>query len=53
MTEYFARLERQTISMNVISHVSANQVRRVVMGYEARPASASLISSSLTEGEVS
>src|SRR5262245_949715 len=37
--EYFGRLERQGISMNLISHVSAEQVRRVVMGYEARPAS--------------
>ncbi|MGE0450902.1 MAG: amidohydrolase family protein [Vicinamibacterales bacterium] len=37
-TEYFARLERQGISMNVISHVSAEQVRRVVMGYDPRPA---------------
>jgi N-acyl-D-amino-acid deacylase len=37
-TEYFARLKRQGISMNVISHVSAEQVRRVVMGYESRPA---------------
>lgn len=37
-TEYFARLERQGISMNVISHVAAGQVRRVVMGFEARAA---------------
>ena len=37
-TEYFARLERQGISMNVISHVSAEQVRRVAMGYESRAA---------------
>jgi N-acyl-D-amino-acid deacylase len=37
-TEYFARLERQGVSMNVISHVSAEQVRRVVMGYQARAA---------------
>jgi N-acyl-D-amino-acid deacylase len=36
--EYFARLERQGISMNAISHVSAGQVRRVVMGFESRPA---------------
>jgi N-acyl-D-aspartate/D-glutamate deacylase len=38
-TEYFARLRLQGVSMNVISHVSAEQVRRVVMGYESRPAS--------------
>lgn len=37
-TEYFKRAERQGISMNVISHVSAEQVRRVVMGYDSRPA---------------
>ncbi len=37
-TEYFARLRKQGISINVISHVSAEQVRRVVMGYESRPA---------------
>lgn len=37
-TEYFGRLERQGISMNVISHVSAEQVRRVVMGYDPRAA---------------
>ncbi|MGE0041564.1 MAG: amidohydrolase family protein [Vicinamibacterales bacterium] len=37
-TDYFGRLERQGISMNAISHVSATQVRRVVMGYDPRPA---------------
>ena len=37
-TEYFKRAERQGISMNVISHASAEQVRRVVMGYDARSA---------------
>lgn len=36
--EYFARLERQGIAINAISHVSSEQVRRVVMGYDARPA---------------
>ncbi len=39
-TEYFARVEKRGIAMNVISHVSAEQVRRVVMGYDDRPASA-------------
>ena len=37
-TQYFARAERQGISMNVISHVAAEQVRRVVLGYESRAA---------------
>ena len=37
-TQYFERLERQGLSMNVISHVSAEQVRRVVMGYDERTA---------------
>jgi N-acyl-D-aspartate/D-glutamate deacylase len=37
-TQYFARVERQGVSMNVISHVSSEQVRRVVMGYSPRPA---------------
>lgn len=37
-TEYFARLRHQGVSMNVISHVSAEQVRRVVLGYDPRPA---------------
>ena len=34
---YFERLERQGISMNTIAHVASEQVRRVVMGYDARP----------------
>ena len=34
---YFGRLERQGISINAISHVSAQQVRRVVLGYDPRP----------------
>ncbi len=37
-TGYFQRLERQGISMNVISHVAAEQARRVVLGYDPRPA---------------
>jgi len=37
-TGYFDRLMRQGISMNLISHVSATQVRLVVMGYDPRPA---------------
>lgn len=35
-TGYFGRLEKQGISMNAISHVSAEQVRVVVMGYTPR-----------------
>ena len=38
-TQYFEKIERQHISMNLISHVSAEQVRRVVMGYDDRAAS--------------
>ncbi|HJZ70426.1 MAG TPA: D-aminoacylase [Vicinamibacterales bacterium] len=37
-TDYFKRLESQGIAINAISHVSAEQVRRVVMGYDPRPA---------------
>ncbi|MGE0813652.1 MAG: amidohydrolase family protein [Vicinamibacterales bacterium] len=34
-SEYFARLERQGISINTIAHVASEQVRRVVMGYDS------------------
>src|SRR5258708_50616 len=37
-TDYFKRVERQGVSINLISHVSSEQVRRVVMGYDPRPA---------------
>ncbi|MGH9160666.1 MAG: N-acyl-D-amino-acid deacylase family protein, partial [Vicinamibacteraceae bacterium] len=37
-TDYFEVLKRQGTSINVISHVSSEQVRRVVLGYETRPA---------------
>src|ERR1044071_4810997 len=37
-TDYFTRLERERVSMNVISHVSATHVRRGVMGYDSRAA---------------
>jgi N-acyl-D-amino-acid deacylase len=37
-TDYFARLETRGISINAISHVSSEQVRRVVLGYDPRPA---------------
>ena len=36
-TGYFARLEKQGISINTIAHVACEQVRRVVMGYDTRP----------------
>ena len=56
-TEYFARIERQGVSMNVISHVSAEQVRRVVMGYTPRAATPAeldkmkaLVARSMAEG---
>src|SRR5918996_3191658 len=35
-TQYFARLEKQGISINAISHVASEQVRRVVLGYDTR-----------------
>ena len=38
-TDYFADLMREGISMNMIAHVSYNQIRRNVMGYEEGPAS--------------
>lgn len=37
-TEYFDRVEERGISINVVSHVATGQVRRVVLGYETRPA---------------
>ncbi len=56
-TEYFARLEKQGISMNTIAHVASEQVRRVVMGYDSRPANAQeiarmtqLVARSMEEG---
>ncbi|MGY8815719.1 MAG: hypothetical protein ACKVHQ_13550, partial [Gammaproteobacteria bacterium] len=39
-TEYFNLLERQGISMNIISHVSEGQIRLVVKGYDPNPATA-------------
>ncbi|MGD9901958.1 MAG: amidohydrolase family protein [Vicinamibacterales bacterium] len=55
--EYFARLERQGISMNTIAHVASEQVRRVVMGYDratATPAQrkqmTDLVARSMEEG---
>ena len=37
-TGYFERLERQGISINAVSHVASEQVRRLVVGYESRAA---------------
>lgn len=56
-TEYFARLESQGISINTIAHVASEQVRRVVKGYDATPATAAqrkqmveLVARSMEEG---
>ena len=56
-TEYFARLEKQGISINTIAHVASEQVRRVVLAYETRPATAEerqrmmdLVARSMEEG---
>ena len=56
-TEYFNLLERQGISMNIISHVAEGQIRLVVKGYDPSPATASqleqmkaLLERSLSEG---
>jgi len=38
-TDYFADLTRDGISMNIIAHVSYNQIRRNVLGYRSGPAS--------------
>src|SRR5262249_30620679 len=38
--DYFKRLESQGTSINAISHVSSEQVRRVVVGYDPRPGTA-------------
>lgn len=54
---YFERLERQGISINAISHVASEQIRRVVMGYEPGAANAAqlermrqLVARSMEEG---
>jgi N-acyl-D-amino-acid deacylase len=39
-TGYFARLMRQGIAMNVLSGVSPQQVKRAVVGFDSRPATA-------------
>lgn len=56
-TGYFERAERQGIAINAISHVSSSQVRRVVLGYDPRPATPaelakmkSLVARSMEEG---
>ena len=38
-TGYFNALKQKGHSLNVISHVSYHQIRRVVMGYDLKPAS--------------
>jgi N-acyl-D-amino-acid deacylase len=37
-TQYFSKVKQQGISINLASQVSANQVRRVVMGYDDQAA---------------
>jgi dihydroorotase/N-acyl-D-amino-acid deacylase len=56
-SEYFDLIERQGISMNIISHVAEGQIRLVVKGYDPGPASAAemqqmkdLLERSLREG---
>ena len=56
-TEYFARLEKQGIAINTIAHVASEQVRRVVMGFDSREATAAerqrmteLVARSMEEG---
>jgi N-acyl-D-amino-acid deacylase len=56
-TGYFQRLTKQGVSVNVASYVSAAQVRRVVMGYTGRAATAAelermkrLVARSMEEG---
>jgi len=55
--EYFKRVEAEGVSINLIAHVSSEQVRRVVMGYDPRPATAAelermkaLVARSMQEG---
>jgi N-acyl-D-aspartate/D-glutamate deacylase len=42
-TQYFDKVEKQGISINVISHIGDGQIRRVVMGYDtSKPTPAQL-----------
>ncbi|MGA2184634.1 MAG: D-aminoacylase [Bryobacteraceae bacterium] len=59
LAEYFARLERQGIGINLASYVGATQVRRVVVGEDDRPASPAelermraLVSQAMEDGAV-
>ncbi|MBI4486398.1 MAG: D-aminoacylase [Acidobacteria bacterium] len=59
LTGYFAKVEKQGISMNAASYVSEGQVRRVVMGYDSGPASPAqleqmkkLVARTLDEGAI-
>ena len=56
-TGYFDRVQKQGIAINIISHVAADQVRRVVMGHDTGAASSaqlermkSLVVRSMEEG---
>jgi dihydroorotase/N-acyl-D-amino-acid deacylase len=57
--EYFERLERQKIGINVAHYVGATQVRRIVLGYDDRDPSADelrkmreLVAQAMREGAV-
>jgi N-acyl-D-amino-acid deacylase len=56
---YFARLQRQGVSINVATSVAPQQIRRVVMGYSERPAAPadvekmkSLVAQAMQQGAV-
>src|SRR5689334_17342552 len=56
---YFARVLRQGIAMNVAAMVSTQQVKRIVVGYDTRPATraeldrmSGLIAKAMTDGAV-
>jgi N-acyl-D-amino-acid deacylase len=56
---YFARLQRQGVSINVATSVAPQQIRQVVMGYDKRPADAAalakmnaLVAQAMQEGAV-
>jgi N-acyl-D-aspartate/D-glutamate deacylase len=56
---YFARLQRQGVSINVATSVAPQQVKRAVMGYDERPASSAelakmktLVAQAMREGAV-
>jgi N-acyl-D-aspartate/D-glutamate deacylase len=59
LTGYFSRLGKKGVSINIASSVSPQQVRRVVVGFEDRPATAAeieqmtqLVTQAMEEGAV-